>query len=202
MASLGPRQAAVLAHLEEYPGLTAGELSRVFGLSGALHQLLHRLERKGRVVAVTAWEPHQGRHVSRWHPAPPGTVPPPARPPAAPEVLRRHRERDRVSQRARRARKRGLAVVPGTEPPPLRHRAAAAAGLPGAACRTADPDLFFPPEAERERDRQAREAKARSVCAGCPARAACYAAAVANGERWGIWGGVDFAVGKKAARAS
>lgn len=30
------------------------------------------------------------------------------------------------------------------------------------------------------------------VCAGCPVRAQCYTRAVENGERWGIWGGVNF----------
>ena len=31
-AALGPRQAAILAHLEEHPGRTATELARAFGL--------------------------------------------------------------------------------------------------------------------------------------------------------------------------
>lgn len=193
--SLGPRQAAVLAHLEEHPGLTAGELARIFGLANSLYQVLYRLERKAAVVAVTAWEPAQGRRVSRWHIAPLGTVPAPA-PPADPEAVRRIRERDRLSQRARRARARGLVIAPGMEPPSLRDLPAAAADLPAAACRTADPDLFFPPdlpEAERQRDRQARVTKAKAICVACPVRTECYAAAVANSEPWGIWAGVDFA---------
>ena len=200
--SLGPRQAAVLAHLGEHPGLTAGELGRISGLSGSLHQVLYSLERKAAVVAVTAWEPAQGRRVSRWHVAPLGTVPPPT-PPADPEAVRRIRERDRLSQRARRARARGLVIAPGMAPPSLRDVPAAAADLAGAACRTADPGLFFPPdvpEAERERDRQARITKAKAICRACPVRDECYAAAAANGETSGIWGGADFADRKTAGR--
>ena len=105
-----------------------------------------------------------------------------------PEALRRQRERDRLSQRARRARARGLIVQPGIEPPSLRSLPAVAADLPGAACRTADPDLFFGPDGELAAERQAREEKAKAVCAGCPARAGCYAAAIANGETLGDLG--------------
>lgn len=201
-APLGPRQVAVLAHLEEHPGLTAGELARVFGLSGSLHQLLYRLERKARVIAVTAWEPHQGRHVSRWHAAPPGTMPPAPPPPADPEILRRHRERDRVSQRARRARARGLTVVPGMEPPSLRAHRDATPDLRAAACKGADPDLFFPVNGELGADGHRRVAKAAAICAGCSVRARCYQLAAERGERWGVWGGVDFGDRKKAAKAS
>ena len=35
-AGLGPRQAAVLEHLAEHPGLTAGELARAFGLRASI----------------------------------------------------------------------------------------------------------------------------------------------------------------------
>jgi len=177
-AAPGPRQAAVLEH----PGLTAGELARMLGLSGEPYQLLRRLERKGRVVAVTAVEPSQGRPVSRWHPAPPGTVPPPPAPPAAPAEIRRRRERDRVSQRVWRARARPPAVMAALAPPDLR----------GAACRDADPGLFFPAEDETATARYRRKAQAVAVCAGCPVRARCYQAAADRGEPWGIWGGVDF----------
>ena len=180
-APLGPRQAAVLAYVEEHPGLTAGQLARALGLGGEPHQLLRRLERKARVIAVTALEPSQGRPVARWHPAPPGTVPPPPPPPAAPAEIRRRRERDRVSQRARRARARPPAVMAALAPPDLR----------GAACRDADPGLFFPAEDETATARYRRKAQAVAVCAGCPVRAECYAAAIANHEPWGIWGGVD-----------
>jgi WhiB family transcriptional regulator, redox-sensing transcriptional regulator len=200
--ALGPRQAAVLAHLEEHPGLTVGELARVFGLSGSLHHLLYRLQREARVIAVTAWEPHQGRRVSRWHAAPLGTMSPTPLPPADPEVLRRHRERDRVSQRARRARARGLAVMPGMEPPSLRDRRDATPDLRTAACKGADPDLFFPVDGEFGADGRRRVAKAAAICAGCSVRGRCYRLAAERGEQWGVWGGVDFGNRKKAARAS
>jgi hypothetical protein len=180
-APLGPRQAAALGHLEERPGLTAGELARALGLNAEPYQLLRRLERKGRIVAVTALEPSQGRPVSRWHPAPPGTAPPPPVP-ADPAEIRRRRERDRVSQRARRARARGPVIA----------AVLAAADFPGAACRDVDPDLFFPVEDETAAARYGRKAKVMAVCAGCPVRARCYQAAAGRREPWGIWGGVDF----------
>jgi len=201
--SLGPRQAAVVAHLQEHPGLTGGELARVFGLRNSMHQVLRALERKARVVAVTAPAAAQGRQVSRWYAAPPGTVPPRPRP-ADPAHLRRRRERDRLAQRARRARGRGLAVVPGMEPPSLRDRPGAAPDLPAAACAGADPDLFFPPDYYEEPPaRRRRVAKAVAICAGCPVRARCYQLAARRGEKWGVWGGADFGDRRrKAARAS
>jgi WhiB family transcriptional regulator, redox-sensing transcriptional regulator len=200
------RGALVLDHLAAHPGLTAGELGRVLGIPGQLRETLRRLEQKAQVVSVTRWDPDQGREVSRWRIAPPGIVPPPRT--GDPEAAaRRKRERDRLTQRARRARARGLAVQPGMEPPSLRSVPAVAADLPGAACRAADPDLFFGPDGERQAERQARGEKARAVCAGCPVRRRCFEQAVANGERWGIWGGVDFevtarATGRKEAQAS
>jgi WhiB family transcriptional regulator, redox-sensing transcriptional regulator len=200
-AVLGPRQAAVLGHLEKHPGLTAGELARVFGLRNSLHRLLHRLEQKACVVQVSAWDPAQGRRASRWYVAPDGTVPP-ADPPADPAGVRRRRERDRLAQRARRARSRGPAVTAGMEAPSLRDRQHAASSLPAAACAGADPDLFFPAEGEQVADTRRRAAKARVICAGCPVRARCYQGAAARKEPWGIWGGVDFGERRKAARAS
>ena len=201
-ASLGPRQAAVLAHLDEHPGLTAGELERFFGLRHSLLTLLRTLEQKACVVAVTAWEPAQGRRVSRWHIAPPGTAPPPPPPPPDPRVARRRRELDRLSQRARRAARRGLIVQPGVEAPSLRSVPAPGAPvLPGAACRGEDPDLFFAPEAEPDDVRQARVAKAKAICAGCPARAACLDWALNTRQAFGLWGGTDEAERRAMLRA-
>jgi WhiB family transcriptional regulator, redox-sensing transcriptional regulator len=201
-SSLGPRQAAVLEHLGAHPGLTAGELARVFGLHNSMHQLLRVLEHKARVVAVSIWEAGQGRRVIRWHVAPEGMAPPSA-PPADPAAVRRRRERDRLAQRARRARGRGLAVMLGREPPSLKDRQAAAPDLVGAACAGVDPDLFFPPDHYEEPPvRRRRVAQAVAACAGCPVRARCYEGAVRRGERWGVWGGVDFGERRKAARAS
>jgi len=183
------RGVLVLAHLAEHPGLTAGELGRALGL-GELLRLLRRMEARGQVTAATGPDPAQGRMVSRWSLAPAGTVPPPPRP-ADPDAARR-RERDRRSQRARRVRARGLPVLPGMEAPSLRSRLAGAPDLPGAACRDADPALFFPAEDETAAARYRRQARAMAICAGCPVRARCYQAATDRREPWGIWGGVDF----------
>ena len=54
-----------------------------------------------------------------------------------------------------------------------------------AACRGADPDLFFP----SEEGGKAQAWKAKAICAGCPVRAECLDHAVRHGEHWGIWGG-------------
>jgi len=51
-------------------------------------------------------------------------------------------------------------------------------------CLGVDPDLFFP-----ERGASTREAK--SVCAGCEVRLECLEYALANGEKFGIWGGLS-----------
>ena len=183
-ASLGSRQAAILAHLGEHPGLTAVELARVFGLRASLYKQLGRLQQKALVVGVPVWNPGQGRQVNRWHVAPPGMVPPPA-PPADPARAVRIRERDRRTQRARRARVRGLAAGIGAGSPSLRELWAAGA------CRSADPDLFFGPDAEFVTARRAREAKAKAICAGCPARADCLAFALGTGQAYGVWGGLN-----------
>ena len=53
-----------------------------------------------------------------------------------------------------------------------------------AACRDTDPDLFFP-----ERGASTREAK--EVCRGCVVRENCLEYALANGEKFGIWGGLS-----------
>jgi WhiB family redox-sensing transcriptional regulator len=34
-------------------------------------------------------------------------------------------------------------------------------------------------------------ARAKAVCAGCPVREACLEFALANAERWGVWGGTS-----------
>lgn len=51
-------------------------------------------------------------------------------------------------------------------------------------CMGVDPDLFFP-----ERGASTREAKA--VCRGCVVREDCLDYALANGEKFGIWGGMS-----------
>ena len=51
-------------------------------------------------------------------------------------------------------------------------------------CMGVDPDLFFP-----ERGASTREAK--EVCRGCVVREECLEYALANGEKFGIWGGLS-----------
>ena len=89
-AALGSRQAAILAHLAGHPGLTATELARAFGLRASLTQQLAVLEQRALVVGVPVWNPDQGRQVTRWIIAPPGTVPPPRPAPDPTEIGRAH----------------------------------------------------------------------------------------------------------------
>ncbi|MFD9126374.1 WhiB family transcriptional regulator [Kitasatospora sp. NPDC059571] len=58
-----------------------------------------------------------------------------------------------------------------------------------AACRSEDPDLFFPVSGEGLGAAQTLRAKA--VCARCPVVSACGDAAMAVGEAHGVWGGMD-----------
>jgi WhiB family redox-sensing transcriptional regulator len=51
-----------------------------------------------------------------------------------------------------------------------------------ALCPQTDPEAFFP-----EKGGSTREAK--RVCSGCEVRAECLEYALANDERFGIWGG-------------
>lgn len=51
-------------------------------------------------------------------------------------------------------------------------------------CTGVDPELFFP-----ERGSSTREAK--EVCRGCVVQQDCLEFAIANGEKFGIWGGMS-----------
>lgn len=51
-------------------------------------------------------------------------------------------------------------------------------------CLGVDPDLFFP-----ERGASTKEAK--QVCQSCVVREDCLEYALANGEKFGIWGGLS-----------
>ena len=175
----GTRREAILAHLATRPDLTAYELRRSIGAASHITDLLRAMEARAEVVARTERRPGQGRPVHVWRVAPPGTVPPPRASEAA-EIVARRRERDRRATAARRARLRP--AVPQSAALPLR----------GAACAGADPALFFPEPGDAE-----TEARAAAICAGCPVRAACYERAVQYGERWGIWGGVNFATSRE-----
>ncbi|WP_457001292.1 WhiB family transcriptional regulator [Geodermatophilus sp. SYSU D00814] len=53
-----------------------------------------------------------------------------------------------------------------------------------ALCAETDPEAFFP-----EKGGSTREAK--RVCAGCSVRTECLEFALANDERFGIWGGLS-----------
>ncbi len=53
-----------------------------------------------------------------------------------------------------------------------------------ALCAETDPEAFFP-----EKGGSTREAK--RVCVGCDVRAECLEFALANDERFGIWGGLS-----------
>jgi hypothetical protein len=180
-ARLGSRQAAILEHLREHPGRTATELGRAFGLRASLFPQMAALEQRALVVGELVWNPDQGRQVTRWHLAPPGTVPPP-RPAPDPGTISRRRERDTAAQRARRARRK---------PPRGPALPAAPPALNGAACKGENPDLFFGPSAEFVTARQQREAQAKAICAGCPVRAECLEFALDTREAYGVWGGLN-----------
>jgi WhiB family redox-sensing transcriptional regulator len=61
-----------------------------------------------------------------------------------------------------------------------------------AACKGIDPELFFASEdLPNKQDRIEREAAAKAVCARCSVRAECLTYAIAAGERYGIWGGLN-----------
>lgn len=56
-----------------------------------------------------------------------------------------------------------------------------------AACRAADPDIFFPVSAQGPGREEIAQAKA--VCAGCPVRRQCLQFALATHQVHGVWGG-------------
>ena len=60
-------------------------------------------------------------------------------------------------------------------------------------CHVGDPDLWF---AEDPADLE----RAKLLCADCPIRAQCLAAALGRGEPWGVWGGQIFEHGEVIAR--
>lgn len=61
-----------------------------------------------------------------------------------------------------------------------------------AGCRGADATLFFSPlVTETKQEKDAREAKAKAICADCPVRAQCLDFALHTRESYGIWGGLN-----------
>src|ERR671918_496171 len=60
-----------------------------------------------------------------------------------------------------------------------------------AACRDYDNILFFgPDQGESEIEKQAREARAKMVCQGCPVAEPCLEFAMETNQKYGIWGGL------------
>ena len=174
-AAAGARRARILAHLARHPDLTAHELARLIGTASTVTNLLRDMQLKG-----------PGDCPDRMAAA--------AGPPGAPVAACATGDNPAAPVTGSRG-DRGAAAASGIAAPTAARRARmrapvpqpAAIPLPGAACRTANPALFFPDPGDTD-----AEAQALAVCAGCPVRAQCYARAVDNGERWGIWGGVNF----------
>ena len=60
-----------------------------------------------------------------------------------------------------------------------------------AACIGEMGTVFYPPmRPERRSVKNAREQRAKAVCEGCSVREECLDHALANNERYGIWGGL------------
>jgi WhiB family transcriptional regulator, redox-sensing transcriptional regulator len=57
-----------------------------------------------------------------------------------------------------------------------------------AACRDADPELFFPDGDTGPARAHVKTAKL--ICRGCPVSATCLSWALASGQEAGIWGGL------------
>lgn len=72
--------------------------------------------------------------------------------------------------------------VPGIRP--AGEEDSALAWQSDALCAQTDPEAFFP-----EKGGSTREAK--KVCTGCEVRSECLEYALANDERFGIWGGLS-----------
>ena len=64
-----------------------------------------------------------------------------------------------------------------------------------ALCAQTDPEAFFP-----EKGGSTREAK--KVCLSCDVKAECLEYALANDERFGIWGGLSERERRRIQRAS
>jgi len=58
-----------------------------------------------------------------------------------------------------------------------------------AACRAADPDLFFPVSSSGKALDEVAQAKA--ICARCHVHRECLAFALATRQRHGVWGGLS-----------
>jgi len=60
-----------------------------------------------------------------------------------------------------------------------------------AACQGDMGSAFYPPvRSEKRSIKEAREKRAKKVCASCAVRTTCLDHALDGGERYGIWGGL------------
>lgn len=70
-----------------------------------------------------------------------------------------------------------------------------------AACRGEDASLYFAPNYfEKRAQKDAREAKAKAICARCPVRVDCLEYALKVRETHGIWGGLNEAERRQVLR--
>ncbi len=60
-----------------------------------------------------------------------------------------------------------------------------------AACRGADPDIFFPENIANKTIRQDTTMRAKSICVTCWVKNDCLGFALRGKEKQGIWGGLD-----------
>ncbi|MGV9734059.1 WhiB family transcriptional regulator [Rhodococcus aetherivorans] len=60
-----------------------------------------------------------------------------------------------------------------------------------AACRSLGDYYFFPPDDERDHDRNRRERAAKEICATCPVLAPCRNLAHDTDVPYGVWGGLS-----------
>ena len=177
------RRELILAHLTDHSWETSGEIGLAIGIKGGtLRALLVDMRNKGQLVSGNRWAPYMGREVNTWSIAPPGTKPIEVK--VEDQERERRRERDRAAKRRSRAKtgdtpkrqtKVGPLLLPEATPIP---------DLREAACKGADPNLFF---SSAEADIEA----ARALCMSCPVRLRCAQWADSNGEQYGIWAGED-----------
>ena len=86
------------------------------------------------------------------------------------------------------SRRKATTPVSGNSDVPLPDLLPPGQWEPSAACRTTDPQVFFP-ATDGHGPEQTTEA-AKRVCSRCPVRRACLAHALENQEPVGIWGGL------------
>ena len=74
--------------------------------------------------------------------------------------------------------------VPGVRRPAVNDDDNALAWQADSLCAQTDPEAFFPEKGGSTRD-------AKKICASCEVRTECLEYALANDERFGIWGGLS-----------